>query len=407
MVRHSTFALSLAGSLALLGAPAAVAAQSPRSLSRAEAVQAGLAGAPRFRLAQSDTALASARLLDSRLFPDPTLALSYSKSAPRYHVDLDLPLDLPWIRSRRIAAADYGRAGSRFRLAFERAATGLDIDTAYTRALAAREVSLLSQRNARDADSLRRIAVLRRDAGDASELDVQLAILFAGQQANQAATDSANLDDALLALQATMGMTDGAVVVIATDALEPPTPIASPPAGTPLLVAAATADLRAAEANASYARRNWLGSPSLTAGFESGDESEPGMLPTIGIAFPLPLFNRNRGGAATADAEQLRAAATLTQLRVEAATARARAERSLRVATDRIARDSTLLAAAERVSSMSLTAYREGAATLASVLEANRSAREVRAQYLDDLVSAWIARGVVVLLSETDTASRP
>lgn len=382
-------------------------AQTLRSLTRAEAVEAGLARAPRFRLAQGDSALAAARLRDSRLFPDPTLALSYSKSAPKYHVDLDIPLDLPWIRSQRIAAAEFGRAGSRWRLAFERAATALDVDTAYTRAVAARERSQLSMRNARDADSLLRIAMVRRDAGDASELDVQLATLFAGQQSNQAASDSAASDDALLALQATMGMTDGIVVIATSDAVTPPAPITAPASGNPLLVAAATADLQAASAASSLARRSRIGSASLTAGFETGDDSEPGMLPTVGIAIPFPLFNRNQGGVAIAEAEQQRAAATLAQVRVEAATALARAERALRVATDRIARDSTLLAAADRVSAMSLTAYREGAATLASVLEAQRSARDVRAQYLDDIVSAWIARGVVVLLSATDTSSRP
>jgi outer membrane protein TolC len=40
---------------------------------------------------------------------------------------------------------------------------------------------------------------------------------------------------------------------------------------------------------------------------------------------------------------------------------------------------------------MALTAYREGASTLASVLEAQRTARDVLGQYIDDLAAAWIA----------------
>lgn len=406
-MRFSRYTVFLGGSLALVWAPATLAAQALRSLSRAEAVQAGLARAPRFRLAQGDTALAGARLLDSRLFPDLSVSLGYSRSAPRYHVSLDLPLDPPWLRSKRIEAADFSRAGSRWRLAFERAATALDVDTAYTRALAAREKLALSVRNARDADSLRLIAIARREAGDAAELDVQLAEIFAGQQANRETADSLASDDALLSLQATMGMADRDIVIAVIDALDVPTAPVVATSGSPLLVAAAEADLQSAAANASFARRNWIGSASLTAGFETGDDSEPGMLPTVGIALPLPIFNRNRGGAATASAEQQRAAASLAAVRIEMATERARAERALHAAMAQLTRDGALLRSADRVSAMSLTAYREGAASLASVLEAQRSTREVRAQYLDDLVGAWIARGIVILLSESATSSRP
>jgi outer membrane protein TolC len=39
---------------------------------------------------------------------------------------------------------------------------------------------------------------------------------------------------------------------------------------------------------------------------------------------------------------------------------------------------------------MSLTAYREGAATIANVLEAQRTSRDVRAQYIDGLAALWI-----------------
>ena len=40
---------------------------------------------------------------------------------------------------------------------------------------------------------------------------------------------------------------------------------------------------------------------------------------------------------------------------------------------------------------MALTAYREGASTLANILEARRTSRELLAQYVDDLAAAWIA----------------
>jgi outer membrane protein TolC len=53
---------------------------------------------------------------------------------------------------------------------------------------------------------------------------------------------------------------------------------------------------------------------------------------------------------------------------------------------------------------MSLVAYREGAASLPNVLEAQRSARDVRGQYIDDLAAAWIATAELRVLSLTPTS---
>src|SRR5206468_10247444 len=101
----------------------------------------------------------------------------------------------------------------------------LDADTTYTRSLAARAHAELSRRNARDADSLRRMAAVRRDAGDASDLDVELATVNAGQQANVAAADSLTYVSTQFDLQAVMGIRSDSTVVIPADSLTPPTAV--------------------------------------------------------------------------------------------------------------------------------------------------------------------------------------
>lgn len=131
-------------------------------------------------------------------------------------------------------------------------------------------------------------------------------------------------------------------------------------------------------------------SPSLSAGVETGDPDVPGMLPTFGVAFPLPLFNRNRGAIMQARAEQERAEAELTLAQVQSRTEIARARRELATALATVERDSLLVTAAARVASMSLRAYQEGAASLPNVLEAQRTARDVLSQYIEDLAGAWI-----------------
>jgi cobalt-zinc-cadmium efflux system outer membrane protein len=155
-------------------------------------------------------------------------------------------------------------------------------------------------------------------------------------------------------------------------------------------VAAAEAMLQAAELAVTRERRSIFGAPSVTVGVEWGDPSfDPPneLLPTVGVSIPLPLFNRNGGPIAQAQAERDRARAELvaTRLLVKQRLIEALREReSLRA---RIARDQDLVARAERVAAKSLTAYREGASALPAVLEARRTAREVLGQYIDDLAA--------------------
>jgi cobalt-zinc-cadmium efflux system outer membrane protein len=340
--------------------------------------------------------------------------LSYSKSEPQYHVSAELPIDQLWLRGIRVRAAEASALAARYRLRFEIASLALDVDTLYTRALAAAAHVRLSTRNARDADSLRRMVIARRDAGDASDMDVELATLTAGQQANVAAADSVTAQATILELQALVGLAGDSTRVMPVDSLDAPEGIGdlaavAGPAASPLQVASSSADLEAATLTARVQRRSVLGSPGITVGFETGEPSgaEPGLLPTFGVALPLPIFNRNRGPIAEADAARARANAELAIARQESALQLGRTRSSLVAAAARLARDRQLLQSADRVIAMALAAYREGASPLASVLEAQRSAREVRTAYIDDVANALVAAATLRLLSLTPDSAVP
>jgi cobalt-zinc-cadmium efflux system outer membrane protein len=370
------------------------AAQSQRpALTRQAAIASALERGGRLRLAVADTATAFAQWRVARTFENPTVTAEYSKSAPQYHLTLDLPFDYPWLRQTRIAAADATRAAARYRYAFERAAVALDADTTYTRALAAREKLRLSRRNAADADSLRRIAVARRDAGDASDLDVELATVSAGQQANAAAADSLTLVSTLLDLQTVIGVATTEPSIALTDSLVMPSDSIVARSGQPLPIAAAEAVLRSAALGVRLERRSLFSATALTTGFETRDPSgdEKGILPVLGFSIPFPLFNRNSARIAVAEAEQFRAQAERDVAVLETRSAIARTERQRAIALANVARDETLVTSANRVAALSLTAYREGAAPLATAIEAQRNAREILAQYIDDVAAAWIA----------------
>src|SRR5437867_3061528 len=353
--------LSLVRATVLVSFLSAVA-RSQQPVTRQKAVELAVTRGARAAVARADTLVASAQLLTVRQRGNPSVAMTYSKSTPNYHEIVDLPIDLTGVRSARIRAAEATRLASQYRFRFERAAAALDADTTYTRALAAFEHLRLSRRNAKDADSLRRMSIVRRDAGDASELDVLLATVNAGRASNQAAADSLTYVSTLFDLQAVMGLDNDRIAVTPVDSLTFPQSSnldAAPERALPIVAAAQA--LTAAELSVRAQRRSLFTPFSIQAGIEHSDPSERGILPTLGFSIPLPLLNRNRGPIALAEAERERARAELALARIETRSAIGRAVRMRNLALEKIQRDRVLVESAAHIAVMSLTAYREGA----------------------------------------------
>ena len=384
--------LAAAGLAAALAAPRPALAQ--QSVTREQAVAAALAHGPRVALAAPDTAAARAELIGAREFQNPVLSASYSKDTPRYHATLELPLDYPWLRGARIRAAAEASTSAVLTFRFERASARFDAEGAYTEALASAAHALLSERTA-------------RDAGDASELDVQLATVNAGQLVNDAAADSASATTALLEVQRVMGLPSDRPSIALADTLTLPPVDTAAPAGPTLQVASAEAGARSAAAALALARRSVLAAPSLTFGFDAYDPTpggERGLLPTFGLALTFPLLNFNGAAVAAASASRDRAAAELAVTRRESDATVARARRELALAVARALRDRQLVASADRVAAMSLAAYAEGAVALPSVLEAQRQAREALGRLIDDLTAASVAESAVRLFTASESS---
>ena len=381
-----------------------LAAQTP--LSRSAAIETALARGARVAVAQTDTAIANAALIAARALPNPTVSSSYSKSVPNWHLSADIPIDFPMLRGLRIRSAEVGLRAARLKLLFDRAMIAMEADTAYTRAVAAREKITLSRRNALDADSLLHMVERRRDAGDASDMDVELARVNDGQQTNLATDDSLTLVSTLLDLQAALGLAVDGVAIAPTDSLVAP-PAAAIPAATSLDVESARFSVESATLNTRLQHRSVWSQLSISPGVELGDPDQKGLLPTFGIGIGLPLFDRNRGPIAQAQAERAKAEAVLRLAEVDARNALAHAQRERENAVGKVARDRQLIASANRVEAMALTAYREGASSLSNVLDAQRTAREVLSQYIDDLAAAWVATAELRVFSYTQASIPP
>ena len=63
-----------------------------QAVSRSDAIAAALSRGARLAVARADTAAARAQLATAGAFTNPSLAATYTKSVPQYHVTLDLPL---------------------------------------------------------------------------------------------------------------------------------------------------------------------------------------------------------------------------------------------------------------------------------------------------------------------------
>jgi cobalt-zinc-cadmium efflux system outer membrane protein len=101
-----------------------------------------------------------------------------------------------------------------------------------------------------------------------------------------------------------------------------------------------------------------------------------------GVTVPLPFGNRNQGGIARAEAEQRVAEANLRLARNRALAEVESAYRAYETAREQVkAYEAGLLDQADESREITLVAYKEGAAELVALIEAQRTRAEVRTNY--------------------------
>jgi cobalt-zinc-cadmium efflux system outer membrane protein len=386
--------------------PGAEAATAPDRVSLEQAISEAIAHGGQVPVTEADRRAAAAAVTVAREWPNPTVALSATKSPPTYHATIDFPFEYPSVRRARTGAAQAALEAGIAQVALTRATVRYVVEVAYVQASVASQRAELSLATANGADTLAMLARVRRDAGDASELDVELASLNAAQLRATALTDSVQAVLALLDVQALMGRPADRVRIALSDTLSVTTPYV-PVASTPLSIAAARATLSSTERTVAMERALRVPAPALELGVEWHDPTgdERGVLPIVGISFPVPLFSRHKGAIAVAEANRDRARAELllAQRQYAANVARAQRERAAAIARAEIARQAMTLSS--RAVAKALIAYREGASALPFVLDVQRNARDVTIQFLDAITAARTADAAVRLA--TTPATQP
>lgn len=324
--------------------------------------------------------------------PNPDLVFESTKDTPHQMLSLDVPFE-PWKRGRRVDLAREELALADVEDAAALLSLRRRVRIAFYGLVAADEGTSLATSMLEVAGRVREVAQARFEEGAAARVEVMAAELGLGRaKADLELARSARLS-AQAELDALLNRPPAQPLAVVGDAAE-----GAPLPGVDVVVARATAgntELRAAEREVAIEGRRLellkgerFPTPvfSLGAVFNAPGEFDVGY--RAGLTLALPLFDRNQGQIAGSlvRGEQARLRRDALRRAVEArgfaAHARAVAQRA-QVAAYR----ETLVPTATTIESLAEEAYRLGRSPVLVVLEAQRSLRDTKSDYLAALVS--------------------
>jgi cobalt-zinc-cadmium efflux system outer membrane protein len=382
-----------AATLALLAAclPASASAQDA-PLTFRSALDLAVANNLDLAAAQRGRAVRQAGVTTAGQHPNPDLVFESTKDTPHQMLSLDVPFE-PWKRSSRINLAREELKLADVDDAAAMAALRRGVRMAFYSLLAADEGTRLAQSMVDVATRVREVAQARFDEGASPRIDVMGADLgLARAKADLELARSARLAGQA-ELNALLNRPPAQPLAVAGDLAEG----ALLPSVEQAVARAATgnAELRAAEQEVAIEQRRLgllkgerLPTPvfSLGAVFDAPGEFDVGY--RAGISLAVPIFDRNQGqiagSLALADKARLRRDALRRSVEAKAfaAHARATAQRA-QVSAYR----ETLVPTATTIESLAEEGYRLGRSPVLAVLEAQRTLRDAKSEYLASLLS--------------------
>lgn len=280
-------------------------------LSEEEAVAIALWNNAAFQEALTELGFARADLIQAGMLTNPVLSVLFPVSSKQLEFAATLPLELFWLRWSRIEVAEleFGRVAGLL------VQTGLDLvrDAKVAHAglvRAGREAELARQASA-TTDRIAEFFAARLRAGDVSELEAGLARVEAHEARREAARLRGEAEVSRERLREVLGLSGETVEIRAVGGKDPGTPeedredlVKRAWASRPDL-RAAELGLEAASERAGLARWEFF---QLSGILDANDRrGKDGLELGPGIDVTIPIFNRNEGGKARADAALKRA----------------------------------------------------------------------------------------------------
>ncbi len=337
-------------------------------------------------------AVAAAGVLIAGQRPNPEFITGYTRSEPRLNYSVSQPVELGGKRARRLEVAR-GEVG----LAELDEAAALrtlrrDVRVAYFNLALARDTLGLNRQAVEQANKLVELAQARFEAGDIAQFEVLQAKLASARAANEQTRAENVARIARAALNQQLNRAPDAPLDLQDSLFITPTPVRT--AGLIGRALAQNVELRTAEQQLAteqsrlrLARAERIPDLLLEPGIESVDPSLPhGYGFKMQVTVPLPIFNRNRGEIARSNALVAQFAAERDATRQRIAAEIGQAALRLDAAREQVNfYEAKLLPDAEQVRELVEEAYRAGQTGLLPVIDAQRSAREVRQGYLQAL----------------------
>lgn len=400
--------LAAASALALrcgfAAAQAAPAAEPPLTLPAA--IELAIGSHPALRAAAHDVAASSAAIEQARQLPNPEL--SYLREGRDVGtrtttIQLNQPIELGGKRRARVALAQAGLDVAVGERQARRQALRADVIAAYFDVLAARERAALAGQAATLAERSADVVSRRVAAGKASPVDAARARLVpvdARIERDRAATA---LAIARQRLEALIGVP---IAERALPAPQLPAPTALPAAPDRAerapAVRRAGSELALQQARVDVERAARVPDLTLTLGSQRDDQVARRQA-VVGVAIPLPLFNRNAGNVVAARERAAQAQAQLAAARLEARSALAVATLQYTQARDEAALlAQTLVPDAQHVYESTLKGFEYGKFAFLDVLDAQRTLLQARTRQLQALHDAWRARAELEQLNGDD-----
>ncbi len=287
-------------------------------------------------------------------------------------------------RNRRMSAEE-GRIQAQARIADAERTLISAVVRSYVAAVASREVARIGQESAESFQKSAELAVSREGAGDISRSDRTQVEIAAGRSRTDAASAEAAFRSALRSLGAILALPAGSEGELAdtldtllSTRIELETPDETGALERRPDLKALEAAVRRAQADVLLQRSLRVPDPTVIAQYERQPPDQRNSI-GLGIAIPIPVFNQNRGGIASAESALSGAKRELDTARLHARAELASTRDVLRAAEARANEYlGKLLPSAEEVRSSVEFAYAHGAASLLELFEAERNANEIR-----------------------------
>lgn len=384
--------------------------------------------------AKSGIDLATAQLIVAKEFPNPNLSWTTMKIDPRGNgtplgnsvwdrsydtiVSVSQLVEIGGKRHARQASARAGITGARARFFDARRSLDQGITKAYVAALFADENSSVLNESARSLRREAEIAETRFKAGDISDSDRKQIENSADVFDLQAKSAEASSVQARIAVEVLMAVKQPKGRWIPEDSLErlgivESVADAHPGPGVRPDVMAAEADLRRAQSDLDLQKAIRIPDPTVSLLYERNPPGPPGPDTLgLGVSFPLPLWNHNRGNILAAEATKQQSALALGKIGAQAQADIATAEVAYQEARQRFQRyQDQIRPRSAQVRQSIAFAYSRGGASLVDLLTAERDDNNVRlatAQALSDTAgTAADLKAARTTVSETELNSQP